>query len=68
MDMSFANQALAVEYFLQHKGKLEHKVHVLPKKLDQEVAKLKLDAMGIEIDKLTKEQEKYLSSWDEGTQ
>jgi adenosylhomocysteinase len=68
MDMSFANQALAVEYFLKHKGKLEHKVHVLPKKLDQEVAHLKLHAMGIGIDTLTKEQEKYLSSWNEGTQ
>lgn len=68
MDMSFANQALAVEYFLQHKGKLKNKVHVLPKALDQEVAKLKLDAMGIAIDTLSKEQEKYLSSWNEGTQ
>lgn len=68
MDMSFANQALAVEYFLKNKGKLENKVHVLPKKLDQEVALLKLQAMGVSIDKLSKEQEKYLSSWDEGTQ
>jgi len=68
MDMSFANQALAVEYFLKNKGKLENKVHVLPKKLDQEVAQLKLQAMGISIDKLSKEQEKYLSSWTEGTQ
>ncbi len=68
MDMSFANQALAVEYFLQNKGKLENKVHVLPKQLDQEVAQLKLKAMGVSIDKLSKEQEKYLSSWDEGTQ
>ncbi|HSW88723.1 MAG TPA: adenosylhomocysteinase [Candidatus Saccharimonadales bacterium] len=68
MDMSFANQALAVEYFLKNKGKLENKVHVLPKQLDQEVAQLKLKAMGITIDKLSKEQEKYLSSWDEGTQ
>lgn len=67
MDMSFANQALAVEYFLKNKGKLENKVHVLPKALDQEVASLKLAAMGISIDKLTKEQEKYLSSWTEGT-
>lgn len=67
MDMSFANQALAVKYFLENKGKLENKVHVLPKKLDQEVASLKLQAMGISIDKLTKEQEKYLSSWTEGT-
>ena len=67
MDMSFANQALAVEYFLKNKGKLENKVHVLPKKLDQEVAGLKLTSMGISIDKLTKEQEIYLSSWTEGT-
>jgi adenosylhomocysteinase len=68
MDMSFANQALAVEYFLTNKGKLENKVHVLPKKLDQEVAQLKLDAMGVLIDTLTAEQKKYLSSWNEGTQ
>jgi adenosylhomocysteinase len=67
MDMSFANQALAVEFFLTNKRKLENKVFVLPKKLDQEVASLKLQAMGISIDKLTKEQEKYLSSWNEGT-
>lgn len=68
MDMSFANQALAAEWFKDNKGKLENKVYVLPKKLDIQVASLKLKAMGIEIDKLTKEQEKYLSSWDEGTQ
>ena len=68
MDMSFANQALAVEYFLQHKGTLKNKVHVLPKELDQEVAALKLEAMGIRIDTLTKSQAKYLSSWNEGTQ
>jgi len=67
MDMSFANQVLAVEYFLKNRGKLENKVYVLPKKLDQEVASLKLLSMGISIDKLTKEQEKYLSSWTEGT-
>ncbi|MEK7572192.1 MAG: adenosylhomocysteinase [Patescibacteria group bacterium] len=68
MDMSFANQALAAEFFVKNRGKLENKVHVLPKKLDQEVAKIKLQAMGISIDKLTKEQQSYLSSWDEGTQ
>lgn len=68
MDMSFANQALAAEFFVKNKGKLENKVHVLPKKLDQEVAKIKLEAMGITIDKLSSEQKKYLSSWDEGTQ
>lgn len=67
MDMSFANQALAVEYFLKNKGKLKNVVHVLPKALDQEVALLKLTSMGISIDKLTKDQSKYLSSWTEGT-
>ena len=68
MDMSFANQALAAEFFVKNKGKLKNKVHVLPRKLDTEVARIKLKAMGISIDKLTKEQKKYLSSWDEGTQ
>jgi len=67
MDMSFANQAIAAEYFVKNKGKLENKVYVLPKKLDQEVAKLKLKAMGISIDILTPEQKRYLSSWNEGT-
>ena len=67
MDMSFANQALAAEFFVKNKGKLENKVHTLPKALDVEVASLKLEAMGIKIDKLTAEQAKYLSSWDEGT-
>jgi adenosylhomocysteinase len=68
MDMSFANQALAAEFLVKNKGKLEHKVYVLPSKLDKEVASVKLKAMGISIDTLTKEQEKYLSSWTEGTQ
>jgi adenosylhomocysteinase len=67
MDMSFANQALGVEYFVKNKGKLENRVYVLPEKLDKMVARLKLKAMGIKIDKLTKEQKKYLSSWQEGT-
>jgi adenosylhomocysteinase len=67
MDMSFADQALAAEFLVKNKGKLENKVYVLPKKLDQLVASLKLKSMGIEIDKLTREQEKYLSSWKEGT-
>ncbi|MFH1187222.1 MAG: adenosylhomocysteinase [Candidatus Levyibacteriota bacterium] len=67
MDMSFANQALAAEYFVKNKGKLENKVYVLPKTLDQKVAKLKLKAMGISIDTLTLEQIQYLSSWNEGT-
>ncbi len=68
MDMSFANQALAAEWIVQNKGKLENKVYVLPHALDVNVAALKLKAMGIEIDELTKEQSKYLSSWEEGTQ
>jgi len=67
MDMSFANQALAAEYFVKNKGKLENKVYVLPKDLDQKVARLKLKAMGISIDNLTSEQKLYLSSWNEGT-
>src|SRR5260221_1007497 len=58
MDMSFANQALAAEFFVKNKGKLENKVHILPKKLDVHVATLKLKAMGIQIDTLSKEQEK----------
>lgn len=67
MDMSFANQALAAEYFVKNKGKLVNKVYVLPRELDLQVAKLKLDAKGVKIDTLTAEQTKYLSSWDEGT-
>lgn len=68
MDMSFANQAMAAEFFVKHKGKLTNKVYVLPKEIDQEVAGVKLKAMGISIDKLTEEQRLYLSSWGEGTQ
>lgn len=68
MDMSFANQAMAAEFLVKNKGKLTNKVYVLPKELDQEVASVKLKAMGISIDKLSKEQEEYLSSWTEGTQ
>lgn len=67
MDLSFANQALAAEYFIKNQGKLKNKVYVLPKKVDQQVAKLKLKAMGIKIDRLSLEQKKYLSSWQEGT-
>ncbi len=68
MDMSFANQALAAEFLLQNKGKLQNKVYTLPRKLDVTVAKLKLEATGIKIDQLTSEQKLYLSSWTEGTQ
>ena len=67
MDMSFANQALAAEFFMKHKGNLENKVYILPKELDEAVAKIKLSAMGIGIDSLTKEQQAYLASWQEGT-
>ena len=67
MDMSFANQALAAEYFVKNQGKLLNKVYVLPRELDIQVAQLKLNAKGINIDSLTNEQSKYLSSWDEGT-
>jgi len=67
MDMSFANQALAAEYFVKNKGNLENKIYVLPKELDNQVAQLKLQAMGITIDTLTQEQKKYLSTWEEGT-
>lgn len=68
MDMSFANQALAAEWLLKNKATLEPKVYVLPKKLDEQVASLKLKTMGISIDTLTPEQKRYLSSWTEGTQ
>jgi adenosylhomocysteinase len=67
MDMSFANQALAAEYLVKNKGKLKNKVYRLPEKLDKIVASLKLKAMGMGLEKLTKEQRKYLSSWKEGT-
>lgn len=66
MDMSFANQALSVEYIVKNE-KLPPKVHPVPKAIDEAVAKLKLEAMKIEIDSLTEEQEKYLSTWEMGT-
>ena len=67
MDMSFANQALSAEYVVQNAASLERKVYVVPKDIDDEIARLKLATMGIEIDQLTDEQAKYLASWDEGT-
>ncbi|MFV0387232.1 MAG: adenosylhomocysteinase [Pyrinomonadaceae bacterium] len=67
MDMSFANQALSTEYLVTNKGKLEHKVYVLPEEVDQEIAGLKLKALGIDIDELTPEMIEYLSSWETGT-
>jgi adenosylhomocysteinase len=67
MDMSFANQALSAEYAIQHAAELERRVYPVPEEIDREIARLKLETMGVEIDKLTEEQEKYLASWDEGT-
>jgi adenosylhomocysteinase len=67
MDMSFANQALAAEYVTKNHESLETKVHVVPYEIDQEIARLKLESKGIEIDRLTAVQEKYLASWDQGT-
>ncbi len=67
MDMSFANQALACEYLVKNKGKLEPGLHSIPQEVDREIAALKLTAMGIEIDTLTAEQEEYINSWTVGT-
>ena len=67
MDMSFANQALGVEYLLKNAGILEKRVYPIPREIDMEIARLKLASMGIEIDALTPEQERYLRSWEEGT-
>jgi adenosylhomocysteinase len=67
MDMSFANQALAAEYMVENADKLEKKVYSVPEDIDKEIARLKLKSMGITIDTLTPEQQKYLASWQEGT-
>ncbi|MBM3120050.1 MAG: adenosylhomocysteinase [Chloroflexi bacterium] len=67
MDMSFANQALCLEYLVKNKGMLQPKVYPVPEEIDNEVGRLKLQAMNIAIDTLTKEQKKYLESWEEGT-
>ncbi len=67
MDMSFANQALSAEYMAKNADKLENKVYPVPEDIDREIARLKLEAMGVKIDTLTPEQEKYLHSWEEGT-
>ncbi len=67
MDMSFANQALSAEFVVNHAGELEPKVYTVPEEIDREIARLKLETMGVEIDRLTEEQAKYLASWDEGT-
>jgi adenosylhomocysteinase len=67
MDMSFANQALSAEYMIKNHTELGHKVYGVPENIDKHIAKLKLESMGVQIDKLTPEQEHYLASWNEGT-
>jgi adenosylhomocysteinase len=67
MDLSFANQALSLEYIVKHGEELENKVYTIPEDIDREIARLKLESMNVQIDTLTDEQQKYLSSWEEGT-
>ncbi|MEE9275684.1 MAG: adenosylhomocysteinase, partial [bacterium] len=67
MDMSFANQALAAEYLVKEGKNLEKKVHVIPPQMDEEIARIKLESLGVRIDSLTAEQEEYLNSWKFGT-
>ncbi len=67
MDMSFANQALCLEYLAKNAKKLENKVYPVPLEIDRAVAQIKLESKGIRIDHLTPEQDKYLASWSEGT-
>jgi adenosylhomocysteinase len=67
MDMSFANQALAAEYMIKNSSELKNQVYPVPEDIDRHIAKLKLESMGVQIDKLTPEQEQYLASWSEGT-
>jgi adenosylhomocysteinase len=67
MDMSFANQALSAEYMVKNHAKLENKVYSVPEELDKQVAKMKLESMGVAIDRLSLEQEEYLAGWSEGT-
>jgi len=67
MDMSFANQALAAEFMIKNHATLEKKVHAVPEEIDREIARLKLAAMGVKIDTPTPEQQRYMTSWEEGT-
>jgi adenosylhomocysteinase len=67
MDMSFANQALSAEYMVKNAKKLKKDVYPVPAEIDSEIARLKLNGMGINIDVLSKEQQKYLASWEMGT-
>ena len=67
MATSFCGQALACEYLVKNKGKMDNKVIVLPEEIDDEIARLQLESMEVKTDKLTEEQKKYLASWEEGT-
>ena len=67
MDMSFANQALGMEFIVKNRGKLENKMYTLPLSVDEEIARIKLESMGVKIDTLTEEQRNYLNSWQQGT-
>ena len=67
MDMSFANQALSAEWAIANAGSLDRKVYPVPEEIDAEIARLKLETLGVAIDQLSEEQAKYLASWDEGT-
>jgi adenosylhomocysteinase len=67
MDMSFANQALGAEYMIKNSATLKNQVYVVPEEIDREIARLKLESMGVKIDTLTAEQQKYLASWEQGT-
>jgi adenosylhomocysteinase len=67
MDMSFANQALGAEYMIKNASKLEKRVYDVPEDIDREIARLKLESMGVKLDVLTEEQVHYLNSWTEGT-
>ena len=67
MDMSFANQALCLEYMAKNRGRLEVRVYPVPEEIDKQVARLKLNSMGVNIDSITPEQKEYLTSWEEGT-
>ena len=67
MDMSFSNQVLALKYLIENRGKLTPKVYTLPMKIDREIARMKLESMGISIDRLSREQREYMFSWRKGT-
>jgi adenosylhomocysteinase len=67
MDVDFAGQALSIEHLVRRGEELEPRVHAMPEAIDREVARLKLDSLGVEIDSLTDEQRRYLHSWEQGT-